>query len=96
MNFNLRKLLLSYFALQTPLHLAVKQNKPNIVSELLHSGAAPSVTTTNGDSSYHLAVRLENSDCLAILLKHTTQPSDLNIFNDLGKKRLVCVLLATI
>merc|ERR1712029_1168109 len=27
----------------------------------------------------------ENSDCLAILLKHTTHPSDLNIFNDLGE-----------
>ena len=70
---------------QTPLHLAVKDNKPGIVSELLKRGAAPEVTTVEGDSSYHLAVHHSSPDCLSTLTRYTANNNTLNMFNHKGK-----------
>ena len=74
--------------LQSPLHLAVRQNSPGLVSELLGQGAAPAVPTVKGDTACHLAVSCGAAECLALLLRHA-QPEDVNIFNDSGEEETV-------
>ena len=71
--------------LQSPLHLAVRQNSPGLVSELLDQGAAPAVPTVHGDTACHLAVSCGAAECLALLLRHA-KPEDVNIFNDSGEE----------
>ena len=74
--------------LQSPLHLAVRQNSPGLVSELLGQGAAPAVPTVQGDTACHLAVSCGAAECLALLLRHA-KPEDVNIFNDSGEEKTV-------
>jgi len=70
---------------ETPLHLAVTNNQPRLVSELILSGASPSVATFSGESCYHLAVKYQHTQCLSQLLNYTRNPLVLNTFNDLGQ-----------
>ena len=74
---------------ETPLHLAIKENKPGIVSELLHRGAAPELKTVSGDTCFHLAVQNPTSECLANLTRCSTTSLYLNDFNDKGKDHKV-------
>ena len=71
---------------ETPLHLAIKENKPSIVSELLQRGAAPEVKTLSGDTSFHLAVQNPTSECLAVLTKCASTRLHLNDLNDRGER----------
>ena len=82
----LRTIFISVF--QTSLHLAVRQNNPGIVEELLHRGASPSATTPGGDTCYHLAVRHGDGQSLGVILKHIPDRAEVNLFNDQGNMAL--------
>ena len=75
---------------QTPLHLAVRQNNPGVVGELLHCGASPSASTPGGDTCYHLAVRHGDGQSLGVILKHVPDRAEVNLLNDQGS--LLCHL----
>lgn len=76
-------LLLFYW--QTPLHIAVNNNQPGLLTELLKCGATPGKKTSEGETCYHLAVRNNTLDCLALLLKFSPRHTEVNIFNDKGR-----------
>ena len=69
---------------QTALHLALRQNNPGIVKELLHFGALPSVIAHCGDTCYHLAVRHGDGQSLGVILKHLLDRAEVNLLNDQG------------
>ena len=72
------------YVFQTALHLAVRQNNPGIVDELLHCGASPSASTCNGDTCYHIAVRHGDGQSLGVILKHAPDRAEVNLLNDQG------------
>ena len=72
---------------QSPLHIAVNNNQPEIVKELLKSGAEASLKNGAGETCYHLAVGKVSVDCLSTLLKYSSSHTNVNIFNDKGVMR---------
>ena len=70
---------------QTPLHLAVVQNNPVLVDELLHYGASPLASTSAGDTCYHIAARHRDARCLGLVLRHGRDRSCVNMANDQGR-----------
>ena len=70
------------YLFQTGLHLAVRQNNPGIVEELLHFGASPCASTPVGDTCYHLAMRHGDGQSLGVILKHALDRSEVNLLND--------------
>ena len=81
---------------QTPLHLAVRQNNPGIVEELLHFGASPCASTPVGDTCYHLAMRHGDGQSLGVILKHVPDRAEVNLFNDQGTWLCPLLLLCSI
>jgi len=77
----------------TPLHIAVNNNQPGLVSDLLKSGAAPGKKTSGGETCYHLAVKNNTVDCLALLLKFSPGQAEVNTFNDKGQTPLHMAVL---
>ena len=77
-----RTIFISVF--QTSLHLAVRQNNPGIVEELLHFGASPCASTPVGDTCYHLSVRHGDGQSLGVILKHAPDRAEVNLLNDQG------------
>jgi len=77
----------------TPLHIAVNKNQPSLVTELLKSGAEPGKKSGAGETCYHLAVRNNTVDCLALLLKFSPSHAEVNIFNDKGQTPLHMAVL---
>ena len=69
--------------MQTPLHLAVRADRVEVVCELLRAGARPGVVTHQGETSVHLAVRAGSQTCLAALLPHC-KAADLDVCCDTG------------
>ena len=66
------------------LHLAVEQNNPALVDELLHYGASPLASTSAGDTCYHLAARQRDARCLGLVLRHGQDRSCVDMANDQG------------
>ncbi|XP_052805463.1 ankyrin repeat domain-containing protein 12-like [Mya arenaria] len=56
---------------QTPLHLAVLVNQPEIVKELLVAGANPNLFDRNGCTSVHLSVCKRFHACLRTVFDHS-------------------------
>ena len=72
------------YMFQTPLHLAVEQNTPALVDELLHYGASPLASTSTGDTCYHIAARHRDAQCLGLVLRHGQDRSCVDMANDQG------------
>lgn len=50
---------------ETPLHVAARHGKPEVVRTLLHHGAAPDAMSNGGDSSLHLAISsFRKNECI--------------------------------
>jgi len=78
----------------TPLHIAVNNNQPGIVKELLKCGGDPSLKNSSGETCYHLAAgSSETVDCLSLLLKFSPSHTEVNIFNDKGQTPLHMAVL---
>ncbi|XP_045207326.2 serine-rich adhesin for platelets-like [Mercenaria mercenaria] len=63
---------------QTPLHLAVLVNKPEIVSVLLAAGANPNLQDRNGYTCMHISVNKEQPSCVDTLFGESKYPISLN------------------
>ncbi|XP_063292166.1 B-cell lymphoma 3 protein [Pelobates fuscus] len=57
---------------QTPLHLAVITDQPDLVSLLLSNGCSPKIPDRNGQTCVHLACENESINSLRVLLKGGT------------------------
>uniref|UniRef100_A0A8C9RNY9 Ankyrin 3 n=1 Tax=Scleropages formosus TaxID=113540 RepID=A0A8C9RNY9_SCLFO len=55
---------------QTPLHIASRLGKAEIVQQLLQHGASPDAATTSGYTPLHLAAREGHEDVASVLLDH--------------------------
>jgi len=77
----------------TPLHIAVNNNQPGLVTDLLNSGATPGKKSSDGETCYHLAVRNNTVDCLSLLLKFSPSHTEVNTFNDQGQTPLHMAVL---
>ena len=53
---------------QTPLHISSRLGKPDIVLQLLASGASPDATTHSGYTPLHLAAQEGRPDMAALLI----------------------------
>ena len=73
---------------QSPLLLAVDRQQSNIVSDLLRMGADPSVSTDDGNTSYHLAVLKRDERSLRQLLKRSLNMQFVDMLNDKGFSQL--------
>ena len=73
---------------QTPLHIASRLGKPDIVQQLLHNGASPDATTTSGYTPLHLAAREGHKDVASVLLD---QGASLGITTKVREQACVCV-----
>lgn len=62
----------------TPLILAIKENKPNVLARLLEEGADINQTTLNKQAPIALASILEHQECLDLLLQHSSAPIKAN------------------
>ncbi|KAK3581723.1 hypothetical protein CHS0354_015491 [Potamilus streckersoni] len=69
---------------QTPLHLAVLINCLEAVRILLKGGANPNLVDKEGYTSFHLAAKLNQSQCLTILLSESKHDLDVNYRNYQG------------
>lgn len=58
---------------QTPLHLAVITNQPDIVGLLLEHGSSPSIQDRNGQTCVHLACEYGSIACLEVLMRADTK-----------------------
>jgi ankyrin repeat protein len=52
----------------------VLTNQSDLVTKLLLGGASANTVDRNGNTSFHLAVRLPSTDCLQCLITHTSRP----------------------
>ena len=71
--------------LQTPLHLAIRDNSLEIIELLLAFGADPALRDNKGNTGLHVAAALGASACLQLLAGNTKHKDDLNELNDCGK-----------
>ncbi|PWA16468.1 hypothetical protein CCH79_00004733, partial [Gambusia affinis] len=55
---------------QTPLHLAVITNQPNVCSSLLASGCDPTLVDNSGDTPLHIACRHGNLYCFSVITQN--------------------------
>lgn len=76
---------MKFLYLQTPLHLAVRDNSLEIVEILLAFGANPSIRDFRGNTCLHMATAVRSSEALKLLVESTNSKEELNSFNDLGK-----------
>ena len=65
-------------SLQTPLHLAVYVNQPDIVAALLMSGANPNLVDRSGRTAAHIAVARQFPPCLRAVIENSEQQLKLN------------------
>ena len=72
--------------LQTPLHLAIRDNSLEIIELLLAFGADPALRDNKGNTGLHVAAALGASACLQLLAGNTRHKDDLNELNDCGKR----------
>ena len=72
--------------LQTPLHLAIRDNSLEIIELLLAFGADPALRDNKGNTGLHVAAALGASACLQLLAGNTKHKDDLNELNDCGKR----------
>ena len=75
--------------LQTPLHLAIRDNSLEIIELLLAFGADPALRDNKGNTGLHVAAALGASACLQLLAGNTRHKDDLNELNDCGKRSRV-------
>eukprot|EP00118_Oscarella_pearsei_P017684 m.177408 g.177408 ORF g.177408 m.177408 type:complete len:939 (+) comp39158_c2_seq68:4396-7212(+) len=68
---------------QTPLHLAVLTNQPNIVEKLVLSGASTSVPDRSGNTPAHIACKKGETKCLEALLRRPDPMQGQNKYADL-------------
>uniref|UniRef100_A0A8C3SPE2 NFKB inhibitor epsilon n=1 Tax=Chelydra serpentina TaxID=8475 RepID=A0A8C3SPE2_CHESE len=85
---------------QTPLHLAVYLEQPNVVMALIHSGVSLAQQDHNGNTPLHVACEQENLPCAKQLLQEpgeSTEPrrslQDLQLQNWQG---LACLHISTL
>ena len=71
--------------MQTPLHLAVKDNSVEIVEILLAFGANPSIRDYRGNTCLHMATAIRSPESLKLLAESVTSKDELNAFNNFGK-----------
>lgn len=55
---------------QTPLHLAVITNQPDVCHSLLVSGCDPTLVDNSGDTPLHIACRHGNLYCFSVVTQH--------------------------
>ncbi|MEQ2176103.1 hypothetical protein GOODEAATRI_024633, partial [Goodea atripinnis] len=79
-------------ALQTPLHMAIAHNHPDVVSvileqkaQLLGSGASINDTMSNGQTLLHMAIQRQDSKSALFLLEHQ---ADINVRTQEGQTAL--------
>ena len=75
----------SIYFLQTPLHLAVRDNSIEIIEILLAFGANPSIRDFRGNTCLHMATAIRSSESLKLLAESVTTKEELNVFNNFGK-----------
>lgn len=63
---------------QTPLHLAVITNQPDVCERLLVAGGDPTLVDCNGDTPLHIACRHGNLPCFSVITQNCS-PQHLNI-----------------
>ncbi|KAF3692142.1 B-cell lymphoma 3 protein [Channa argus] len=64
---------------QTPLHLAVITQQPDMVDALLRAGADPAALDRHGQTSFHLCCEYNQYECLSVVL--SSSPTCLEIKN---------------
>ncbi|KAF7664741.1 hypothetical protein LDENG_00166570 [Lucifuga dentata] len=55
---------------QTPLHLAVITNQPDVCQQLLAAGCDPTLVDNSGDTPLHIACRRGNLPCFSVITQH--------------------------
>ncbi|KAM9299479.1 B-cell lymphoma 3 protein [Gastrophryne carolinensis] len=87
---------------QTPLHLAVIIDQPELVTLLLEHGSSPNIQDRNGQTCFHLACEYGSIGCLEVLMRVTTRDLEatnyqgmtaLHIAVSTGRKDLTLCLL---
>ena len=63
------------YASQTPLHIAVSANRPELVKILLEHDADPNSASRVRDTPLHIAVKQDRPELLKILLEHGANPN---------------------
>ncbi|XP_026173696.1 B-cell lymphoma 3 protein homolog [Mastacembelus armatus] len=66
---------------QTPLHLAVITQQPNMVDVLLNAGADPAALDRNGQTALHLCCEYNQHQCLSVVLARYSSSTCLEIKN---------------
>ena len=82
------------FVLQTPLHLAVRDNSMEIIEILLAFGANPSVRDVRGNTGLHMATAVRSSEALKLLVDSVNSKDELNAFNNFGENEKSFFFLA--
>ncbi|XP_034467329.1 B-cell lymphoma 3 protein homolog isoform X1 [Hippoglossus hippoglossus] len=78
---------------QTPLHLAVITQQPEIVDVLLKAGADPTALDRNGQTALHLCCEYNQRECLSVVLSRSSSPMCLEIRNYEGLSPLHVAVL---
>ncbi|XP_054997664.1 nuclear factor NF-kappa-B p105 subunit isoform X2 [Sorex araneus] len=79
---------------QTPLHLAVLTEQPDVVEALLGAGADPGLLDRSGDSALHLAAKAGLDQVLSVLLRHQGAGPLLDLPNGDGLTALHAAVLS--
>ncbi|XP_028985378.1 B-cell lymphoma 3 protein homolog [Betta splendens] len=78
---------------QTPLHLAVITQQPNMVGALLRAGADPAALDRNGQTALHLCCEYNQAQCLSVALARSSSPTCLESRNYEGLTALHVAVL---
>ncbi|KAJ0065952.1 hypothetical protein NL108_000195 [Boleophthalmus pectinirostris] len=78
---------------QTPLHLAVITQQPNMVDALLKAGSDPTSLDRNGQTALHLCCEYNQRECLSLLLSHHSFSTCLEMRNYEGLSPLHLAVL---
>ncbi|KAG7457247.1 B-cell lymphoma 3 protein [Solea senegalensis] len=78
---------------QTPLHLAVITQQPDMVGVLLRAGADPTALDRHGQTALHLCCEYHQRECLSVVLSRSSSPTCLEIRNYEGLSPLHLAVL---
>ena len=85
-------IIITFCFFQTPLHLAVLVNKPEIISVLLIAGANPNLLDRHGYTSVHISVSKQQHECMDTVFKDSKFPVSLNTRDYEGKYSEVLII----